>query len=65
MYPDESLLLRELSHRINNDLTSAICAVTAKAIESDNIAVNPRNAQSADVPMVERTSATGHQRTIG
>ncbi|WP_050422080.1 ATP-binding protein [Bradyrhizobium tropiciagri] len=39
MYPDESLLLRELNHRINSDLTSAICAVSAKAIESDNVAV--------------------------
>lgn len=39
MYPDESLLLRELNHRINNDLTSAICAVSAKAVASDNAAV--------------------------
>ena len=39
MYPDESLLLRELNHRINNDLTSAICAVSSKAVESDNVAV--------------------------
>jgi two-component sensor histidine kinase len=39
MYPDESLLLRELNHRIKNDLTSAICAVSSKAIETDNVAV--------------------------
>ena len=37
--PDGSLLLRELNHRINNELTSAICSVTAKAMESDNVAV--------------------------
>jgi two-component sensor histidine kinase len=37
--PDGSLLLRELNHRINNELTSAICTVTAKAMESDNVAV--------------------------
>jgi two-component sensor histidine kinase len=29
--PDGSLLLRELDHRIKNELTSAICAVSAKA----------------------------------
>ncbi|NEU97110.1 ATP-binding protein [Bradyrhizobium uaiense] len=39
MYTDESLLLRELNHRINNDLTSAICAVSSKAVESDNMEV--------------------------
>jgi two-component sensor histidine kinase len=37
--PDGSLLLRELNHRINNELTSAICKVSAKAVESDNVAV--------------------------
>src|SRR5215470_9849990 len=37
--PDGSLLLRELNHRINNELTSAICTISAKAIESDNVAV--------------------------
>src|SRR3984893_14357856 len=37
--PDESLLLRELNHRINNELTSAICTVSAKAVDSDNAAV--------------------------
>jgi two-component sensor histidine kinase len=39
MNANESLLLRELNHRINNELTSAICAVSVKAIESDNVAV--------------------------
>jgi two-component sensor histidine kinase len=37
--PDGSLLLRELIHRINNELTSAICAVSVKAVESDSAAV--------------------------
>jgi two-component sensor histidine kinase len=37
--PDESLLLRELNHRINNELTCAICTVAANAMESDNVAV--------------------------
>ena len=37
--PDGSLLLRELHHRINNELTSAICTIAANAMESDNVAV--------------------------
>ena len=37
--PDGSLLLRELNHRINNDLTSVICTVSAKAVQSDSVAV--------------------------
>ena len=37
--PDGSLLLRELDHRIKNELTSAICAVSAKAVQSDSVAV--------------------------
>ena len=37
--PDESLLLRELNHRINNELTIAIYAVSAKAVRSDSAAV--------------------------
>jgi two-component sensor histidine kinase len=37
--PDGSLLLRELNHRINNELTSAIYAVSAKAVQSDSVAV--------------------------
>jgi two-component sensor histidine kinase len=37
--PDRSLLLRELNHRINNELTSAICTVSSKAVRSDSVAV--------------------------
>jgi len=37
--PGESLLLRELNHRINNELTCAICTISANAMESDNVAV--------------------------
>jgi two-component sensor histidine kinase len=37
--PDGSLLLRELNHRINNELTCVICTVAANAMESDNVAV--------------------------
>jgi two-component sensor histidine kinase len=37
--PDGSLLLRELNHRINNELTIAIYAVSAKAVRSDSVAV--------------------------
>jgi len=37
--PDGSLLLRELDHRVKNELTSAICAVSAKAVQSDGVAV--------------------------
>jgi two-component sensor histidine kinase len=36
---DGSLLLRELNHRTGNDLTSAICTVSAQAMQSDNMAV--------------------------
>jgi two-component sensor histidine kinase len=36
---DRSLLLRELNHRINNELTGAICTVSAKAVESESMAV--------------------------
>jgi two-component sensor histidine kinase len=35
---DGSVLLRELDHRIKNELTSAIYAVSAKAVESDSVA---------------------------
>jgi two-component sensor histidine kinase len=34
-----SLLLRELNHRINNELTCAICSVSVKAMRSDSVAV--------------------------
>jgi two-component sensor histidine kinase len=37
--PDGSLLLRELNHRVGNELTSAIYAVSAKAVRSDDVAV--------------------------
>src|SRR5260221_1255947 len=37
--PDGSLLLRELNHRIRNELTSAIHAVSANAVQSDSAAV--------------------------
>jgi two-component sensor histidine kinase len=37
--PDGALLLRELDHRVKNELTSAICAVSAKAVQSDSVAV--------------------------
>src|SRR5258706_197449 len=37
--PDGSLLLRELNHRIKNELTSAIYAVAARAVQSDSVAV--------------------------
>jgi two-component sensor histidine kinase len=36
---DGSLLLRELDHRINNELTCAICATSVKAMESDSAEV--------------------------
>ena len=36
---DGSLLLRELNHRIRNELTCAISAVSAKAVQSDSVAV--------------------------
>src|SRR6202021_3314392 len=37
--PDETLLLRELNHRIKNELTSAIYAVSAKRMQSDSVTV--------------------------
>jgi two-component sensor histidine kinase len=37
--PDGSLLLREFNHRIKNELSSAIYAVSAKAVRSDSVAV--------------------------
>jgi hypothetical protein len=36
---DGSLLLRELNHRVNNELTSTICTISAKAVKSDDAAV--------------------------
>jgi two-component sensor histidine kinase len=37
--PDGSLLLRELNHRVKNELTSVICAVSAKAVRSNSVTV--------------------------
>src|SRR5262245_61502189 len=37
--PDGSSLLRELNHRVNNELTSAIYTVSAKAVKSNDVAV--------------------------
>ena len=36
---DGALLLRELNHRIKNELTSAIYAISARAVQSDSVAV--------------------------
>jgi two-component sensor histidine kinase len=47
--PDGSLLLRELNHRIKNELTSAICAVSAKAVQSDSVAVKAALLDVADL----------------
>ena len=46
---DGSLLLRELDHRIKNELTSAICAVSAKAVQSDSVAVKAALLDVVDV----------------
>jgi two-component sensor histidine kinase len=37
--PDGSLLLRELNHRVNNELTSTICTISTKAVKLDDAAV--------------------------
>jgi hypothetical protein len=37
--PDGSLLLRELNHRISNELTCAFCTISANTMESDHVAV--------------------------
>jgi len=37
--PDGPLLLRELDHRIKNELMSAICAISVKAVRSDSVPV--------------------------
>jgi two-component sensor histidine kinase len=47
--PDGSLLFRELDHRIKNELTSAICAVSAKAMRSDSVAVKAALLDVVDV----------------
>jgi two-component sensor histidine kinase len=47
--PDGSLLLRELNHRIRNELTSAICVVSAKAVHSENMEVKAALLDVADL----------------
>ncbi|MEH2474552.1 two-component sensor histidine kinase [Nitrobacteraceae bacterium AZCC 2161] len=47
--PDGSLLLRELDHRIKSEITSAICAVSIKAEQSDSIAVKAALLDVVDV----------------
>jgi len=47
--PDGALLLRELNHRIRNELTSAIYAVSAKAVQSDSVAVKAALLDVADL----------------
>jgi hypothetical protein len=44
--PDGSLLLRERDHRINNELNSAICAVSAKAVSRTAWPSRPRCSMS-------------------
>jgi len=56
--PDGSLLLRELNHRIKNELTSAIYAVSATAVHSDSVAVK---AALLDVVDLLHQSADVHQ----
>jgi two-component sensor histidine kinase len=65
--PDGSLLLRELNHRINNELNSAIYAVSAKAVHSDSVAVKAALLdvadllyQCADVHRALRVPEQGH-----
>jgi two-component sensor histidine kinase len=47
--PDGSLLLRELDHRIKGELTSVIYAVSAKAVQSDSVAVKAALLDVADL----------------
>jgi hypothetical protein len=35
--PDGSLLLRELNHRVNTEITNTICTISAKAVESNDV----------------------------
>ena len=46
---DRSLLLRELNHRINNEFTSAICTVSAKAVMAGDGAVKAALLDIVDV----------------
>jgi len=47
--PNESLLIRELNHRIRSELTSAIFTVSAKAVQSDSVAVKAALLDVADL----------------
>jgi two-component sensor histidine kinase len=47
--PEEWLLLREYTHRVNNELTSAICAISVAARSSANEEV-----KAALTPVIER-----------
>jgi two-component sensor histidine kinase len=56
--PDGSLLVRELNHRVKNVLTSAIYAVSARAVRSDSVAVK---AALLDVVDLLQRSADVHR----
>ena len=47
--PDGSLLLRELNHRIRNELNSAVHTISAKAVHSDSVAVKAALLDVADL----------------
>ncbi|WP_156928771.1 sensor histidine kinase [Bradyrhizobium sp. th.b2] len=47
--PDGSLLLRELDHRIKNELTSAICAFSTKAVQAESVVVKATLLDVVDV----------------
>jgi two-component sensor histidine kinase len=64
MNANESVLLRELNHRINNELTSAICAVSVKAIKSDNVAVNVAKCTVSDNGSAPEPIRSGRGLTI-
>ena len=48
--PNGSLLLRELNHRVNNELTNTICTTSAKAVASDDVAVKAALVDVVDLP---------------
>jgi two-component sensor histidine kinase len=67
LHRDGSLLLRELNHRINNELTCAICAISTRAMHADNVAVKDSLLgvvdllnQSADVNRALQIPDHGH-----
>src|SRR5258707_3476570 len=47
--PDGSLLLRELNHRIRNELNSAVHTISAKAVHSDSVAVKAAHLDVVDL----------------